>query len=159
MSLLVTAVEVFDGLFFKFLSGPKELAKGEATASLTGCHVICMGFTDSLGSPPRRLPLPSFPVPRPEGGGRGGRCWGRSPCTGTMRTIQHDNIVQKLCPEGVRGPRLHNKSEKHVWGRRPRTFLTLFLVNLGPGPLWTQLLRNLNILNYRIVPGVAQLPG
>ena len=38
----------------------------------------------------------------------------------------HNNFVQM----GARGPRLHNKREKNVWGLRPHTFFTLLLCNL-----------------------------
>ncbi len=54
-----------------------------------------------------------------------------SPSPSTMRIIQNIYIVQ-MCPEGVRGPRLRNKSAKNVWGRRPHTVFSILLCTLGP---------------------------
>ncbi len=44
------------------------------------------------------------------------------PSQGTARLITHTESAQQLYPEGVWGPRLRNKSEKQVRGRRPHTF-------------------------------------
>ncbi len=50
----------------------------------------------------------------------------------TMGTNQYIKFVQKLCQEGVWGPKLPNTSEKHVWGLRPHIFVALLLGNSGP---------------------------
>ncbi len=61
----------------------------------------------------------------------GGRCCS-SPSPSTVRIIQYIKNAQKLCPVGVWAPRLHNKSEKNVWGLRLHTFSSLLLRNVGP---------------------------
>jgi hypothetical protein len=52
-----------------------------------------------------------------------------SPSTSTVRQTQYIKIAQKLCPGGDWEPRL---CKKNLRGRRPHTFLSLFVRNLGP---------------------------
>jgi hypothetical protein len=49
-----------------------------------------------------------------------------------MRVVQNDKIAQTLRPEGVWGPSMRNESVNNVGGRRPHTFFSLLLRNLGP---------------------------
>jgi hypothetical protein len=49
----------------------------------------------------------------------------------TVGKKQNIQIAQQLCPEGLWGRRLHNQSDKNVWGRRPHICFSLLLRNLG----------------------------
>ncbi len=61
-------------------------------------------------------------------------------------------MFTKLCPEGVRGPRVrHEKLKKKMCGP------TLIARSRPPDPLRTKCLRNLNICVFRTVPGDGQL--
>ncbi len=65
----------------------------------------------------------------------------------TTREIQITDIAQILCPEGVRGPRLRNKSVKNVRGRRPSTFVYMFIAqSRPPDPLRTQVLHKVSVI-------------
>jgi hypothetical protein len=48
-----------------------------------------------------------------------------SPSPSTLQIIRNIIVAQTLCPEGLWGPRLCNKSAKNVWGRRLHTFSSL----------------------------------
>ncbi len=69
----------------------------------------------------------------------------------------------QLCPEGVWGPRLRSESEKHVWGeknvwgRRPRTFFSLFVRNVGPQTLFGHNLCAIVMCFYYVVYLLAYL--
>ncbi len=78
---------------------------------------------------------------------------------GEIQIIQHSQVAQQLCPEGVLGPIFRNRHATYVWGLRPHIFITLLLRNLGPQiPLRTQMLHNFIILCFFSVPGDGQLP-
>ena len=70
-----------------------------------------------------------------------------------MKRMTNLKFAQQLCPEGVWGPRLHDKSEAKCVGPSFSRFFTIVLRNLDPqAPFRTQSLHNLCILFFRNVP-------